>query len=317
MRAAARGALVAIGLMLIGIMPVWADVQILNLRLPLLIEKTEVAVPRVVKGPVQKASLDKDNFVTFGDCFIDKVVGGFSAEGESIKPNTWIGYAATLPRISIFTKLQAPGQCGSDNAVNIFFNGRDRWRNAICETQGWFTSSVLVVDSYLNRLAYSWLAYERNICRANPCTLRTDDCLGRGFGLPSRRFSLFCCGLRLALGSIGTLSSGIGGLLGSLSLSSNWVIDLYHFMNLPADSPKREGYKTDRDPFSKLFSAILALFFFAIGNALILYGLNKSREIGGWAALIVFCGFPFFLFASIFLIGGVFNWAGGLRSWGL
>jgi hypothetical protein len=102
------------------------------------------------------------------------------------------------------------------------------------------------------------------------------------------RFGLFSHALRLALGGFGTLGGSISGFLGSLSLQPsgislqpNWLIDLYHFMNLPTNGGERESDKDNRDPFSKLLSAILALFFFAIGNAFIFYGVNKSREIGG------------------------------------
>ena len=63
-----------------------------------------------------------------------------------------------------------------------------------------------------------------------------------------------------------------------------------------------------RYPFSTFLSAIFALLFFTVGNAFILYGLNKGREIGGRAAMIVFIGLPFFFIASWFFLEGILGW---------
>ena len=314
---AARCALIAIGLLLVGVMADCANIEVLNFRLPLLIKIAKIAVPGAIKRSVQEASFHKYELVPLGDLLIYKVIGGFEIEIESIESNSWVGDATALPCICILTKLQTPGQLGCDDAISVFREGRAVWRSIPYETQRRFTSRVLVQNSYLNRLADGGLTSESGICWPNPGALRTDNCLGCGFSLPDGRLGLFCHSLSLALGSIGSLSSGIGGLLGSLSLLSDRFINLYHFVNLPADGGKRESYKNDGDPFPTSFSAILALLFFAIGNAFIFYGVYKSDKIGGWGALVVFCGFPFILLASIFLISGVLNWAGGLSAWGL
>lgn len=42
-----------------------------------------------------------------------------------------------------------------------------------------------------------------------------------------------------------------------------------------------------RCPFATLGCDIFGLLLFAIGLALCFYGVNKSREIGGWAVFII------------------------------
>ena len=64
------------------------------------------------------------------------------------------------------------------------------------------------------------------------------------------------------------------------------------------------------DLFSKGLSAILALLFGTVGAALCSYGVDKTREIGGWIAWCAIVATPFFIgAASFFLFQGVLGWS--------
>jgi len=74
--------------------------------------------------------------------------------------------------------------------------------------------------------------------------------------------------------------------------------------------------KNQRQVLSKTLSAILAFFFGAISLTLTAYGVYQSREISGWAALMVIAGDPFFWAAPVLFLDGMLGW-GGLGTWGL
>ena len=80
-------------------------------------------------------------------------------------------------------------------------------------------------------------------------------------------------------------------------------------MDLPAYRDQGEANQNDGNPFSQFFSAVLALLFGAIGVSFCLYGVYKSREIGGWAVWIVLLGWLFFAPASYFFLAGVLGWS--------
>jgi hypothetical protein len=77
---------------------------------------------------------------------------------------------------------------------------------------------------------------------------------------------------------------------------------------LPAhgtESARDKRYCYNLSPF---FSAILALFFAAVGGTLCLYSFNKSREVGGWAVFIWIISVPFFGIALGITFEGIFGW---------
>jgi len=83
-----------------------------------------------------------------------------------------------------------------------------------------------------------------------------------------------------------------------------------HFAELPSKDKQGRGHQTDGYPVSKFLAGILTLFFLSIGAALFLYGVNKSREIGGWAFWIVAGGIvPFW--------GGLWIFFARILGWDL
>ena len=102
--------------------------------------------------------------------------------------------------------------------------------------------------------------------------------------------------------SSGLSFSGVGSIL-------DWSVNFNHLGDLPVDARGRGHEKSDRNPISKFFAAILALFFGSISVALLHYGVYQSRKIGGWAFCFVAASWPFCLVCSWFLLHGVFGWA--------
>ena len=126
-------------------------------------------------------------------------------------------------------------------------------------------------------------------------------------------------GLRQQVWPLGGHES-FGAFSSSISLALNRTVGSSHFVQLTAKNPSlientgRSSHDEDKCKiFPKTLSAILAAFLFAIGLSLPAYGVYKSREIGGWAALIVVAGFPPFLSGVFFLLNGVFGWGGEIR----
>jgi hypothetical protein len=63
-----------------------------------------------------------------------------------------------------------------------------------------------------------------------------------------------------------------------------------HFLDLPPDGIKSRSDQQNGYPVSGILTAILADFLAAIGAAFCMYGVNKSRDIGGWAVWIILLG---------------------------
>ncbi len=87
---------------------------------------------------------------------------------------------------------------------------------------------------------------------------------------------------------------------GGVRLPLNFRVNLLHFADLITDRPigfpqgdKRYAKDEDSKVIPKYLAIILSFFFFAVGNALILYGVYKSREIGGWAVWWILAGWSF------------------------
>lgn len=294
----ARAVLAAIGL-LVGVMAAGADIEILGFRLPLLVKKAEIAVPRQVKASINETASDNNSGVAFYHFLGHKIIFRFEIQDVPTTAETaWngINHTSALPFFSIFTGVQIVRQCLIQSPIGLFLSSRGKWIGERLKEKSWRPTGILVLQRYLNRLSNGRFYVERRILWADPRALRFHVSAGGDF-------CLFRHGDRLCFGRV--------------SLIFNRLVDLDHFMNLPAHGPEGHGDQNYRDPFSKFLSAIFALFLFAIGNALFFYGIDKSREIGGWAVWIVFAGFPFILAASIFLFSGVLGWDGGLSAWGL
>ena len=97
-----------------------ADIQILNLRLPLLVEITKVAVSWDVKAAIQEATLEEDNFVRFCDRLIDQIVLSFYVEAICTEPSSRIDDAASLPKFGAFTGIHISRELLGDCTIRIF-----------------------------------------------------------------------------------------------------------------------------------------------------------------------------------------------------
>lgn len=96
--------------------------------------------------------------------------------------------------------------------------------------------------------------------------------------------------------------------LGSIGLIFDWFVDLNHLVHLPGYSYQSAENQKYRNVFTKSLFLILALIFGAIGYTFISKGVDKSREIGGWAFWVVVAALPFQFVALYFLFAGVFGW---------
>ncbi len=306
-----RAAWAALGL-LVGVMPSWADAEILNLRLPLFVKETKIAVMGHTNATVCKAPSQNGESVSFCHGLIHKIILGFNVEviTASESPTDWIDDTSAAPFFHLSTSIKVIRKSFFYSAVGLFFYRCREQIRKITESERRFSASILILNRNLDGLTDSRFRPKSSICGSNPRSLRADNCLGGRFGLFGHSFSLF-------LGGDSGLAGSLGRFLSRISLQFYRSIDLNHFMDLPAHGNEGHGNQDNGSPFTKFLSAILALFLFAVGNAFLLYGVDKSREIGGWAVWIVFAGFPFFLAASIFFFNGVLGWDGGLSAWGL
>jgi hypothetical protein len=92
-----------------------------------------------------------------------------------------------------------------------------------------------------------------------------------------------------------------GGGLSGLSLFSDWLIYLGHFVYLSENPNNGQRQENDGNDFSELPPTIFALFFGTIGVTLCGYGVYQSRKIEGWSALYALAGWRAFWMASYFI----------------
>jgi hypothetical protein len=284
---------------LISVVPGAANVEILWLRVPMFVEVAKMAVSRQIESPIQKTSLYHHKLISISEILINKVIKGLSIEIVIPKASRWIDYTATLPFISGLTGIHRIEKPSVNGPIGIFLRSDQECVDRISEPESWFATSVLIFDRNFDRLSNSRFGRDTGVVGANPCALSFDQ-----------RF----------IGIFGLLSRCIRSDFGSIGLISYWPVGHSHFIQLTAENISlienagRSGHDKDkRKVFPKTPSAIIAAFFFAIGLSLPAYGVYKSREIGGWAALIVAVGFPPFFAGVFFLLSGVLGLGGGIR----
>jgi hypothetical protein len=115
---------------------------------------------------------------------------------------------------------------------------------------------------------------------------------------------------------IGSSFGELNRVVRRYSLIFDWAVNPSHFFQLTMKydglnngSSERTTQKNYGRPFSKAFSAILAIALFTIGIGLSGLAVYKSPNIGGWAGLIVLASLPFFIGAMLFLFFGIV-WSG-------
>jgi hypothetical protein len=242
-----------------------------------------------------KNELSGDQIVRNDDLIRFRPLACIKVNLVRLKPCSRIDHLESVRQIGVIDAQAGLGE--SDNlfcssAVVPFFCRISFSADGRVKVYSGFSAGVLILHNAFDRFVFLNLIYSRGQW-PYPCTACGDDFF-------SRCLSLFGRGCSLLFG-------GCGSFLSGNSLQADRLIDLNHFVDLPADSTKGAGNQSYRDPISKFLSTILALLFFTVGCALTFYGVNKSREIGGWAAWIVFAGFLFIIAASIFLLSGAWG----------
>jgi hypothetical protein len=296
------GALLIAGFWLIGTSPVGAVVKGLNLASLGVEEEAKIGVSRDIEGFVDEASLSNEGFFSFDKGLIHKLILGRETHRPAFRiPNR---RENNLPRSEIgrFAAAFEKGlNFGRANIVAFFLRSHCKDITRVNKVERGLSAAICVLHQYTKGLSDFGSGFNLRNCWPYPGALSLNNGPFRIFNLPRSDFGLFRRG-------VGSAGSSFGGLISSEGLIPYRLIDFYHFVNLIADRDKGEPDKSYRYPFSKSFSAVLALLFSAIGAAFTLYSVNKGCEIGGWAARLVFLELPFFAVAFWLLFEGVFGW---------
>ena len=266
-----------------------ANIEAGYLRSSLLVVKAERCVFRLSECPVHKTPLKNDNFIPFEHRIGDKVGGCLNRVIIGASPDAtrrWENDTSALPigRVPAGTQVLLDGLIRNlitcDDHANRFSVGM--------ETNPRFMSAIFISKDDFNGLPDSQFRCNRRGSRPYPRPLRLDQC-------PLRTFRL--------------LNRGFGAHFGRVRLILDRSVCLDHFADLPPDGNHSESEQNDGKPFPKPLSAILALIFISSGAALCRYGVDQSREIGGWAVWFIVGGGICFAFSSYVFFSGVLGWA--------
>jgi hypothetical protein len=254
-----RAAWAAIVFALVGVMPSWANVEILNLRLPLFVKETKIAVMGRVDATVYKAPSQKREGVALCHRLTHKVVLGFNIEAvaASESPIDWIDDTSALPFFYPLTSIEEIRKSFFYSAVSLLLHRRGEQISEITECEGRFSAGILILNRNLDWLPDSRFYSKYSILRSYPCTLRTDNRLGRCLSLFGHRLGLSFSGLSLTTSGFGRFLGGVSLQFCSVGLQFDGTVDLNHFVHLPAYCAERESDQNDCHPLSKFLSAII------------------------------------------------------------
>jgi hypothetical protein len=312
-------------LCLIGVMPNEADIEVRWLGLLAhAVKIAEIAMPHDIEAFVQKASLKDQRLFPVDHVLIDNALRCVEtqiilAESGRRKNNL----TGQLGRFGL-----APGQEIKDSFCGfpavIFFISLGKTVEGMDKINSGFPSGICIFYQDVDGLSDLNSVSNAGVTRADPCprccnhTLTADlSGFAHAVGLLVARLGLFSCGGRLLGGDFGQITIGFDKFIGLRGSAFHFIELLAENVSLIENASGRSDDKYQRQIFSKSLAAILATFFIAIGLALLTYGVYQSREIGGWAALIVIFSIPFFFAGTVFLLSGVLRWDGGLSSgWG-
>ena len=108
---------------------------------------------------------------------------------------------------------------------------------------------------------------------------------------------------------------GLGGRFSGSGSCNRYLRGSFHLAQLSIENPRlnqggagSDKDNEDRQPLSKFSSAVLACALLAVSAILTRYGVYKSGDLGGRAALIVMAGFPLLAIALWLLLFGVLGW---------
>ena len=315
--------LAILALCLIGVMADCTDIEIGWLSRIGLVKETEVSVANYFETRIQKTSLHEKGLLSVNEVLVNfsglnlRVVS-ISTEAGGRKDNLpggdrWGRFLASLKKFEdSFDGFSASFILGS------FSEPIDDLNKIV----GWFLPCIGVLNINSKFFPGLYSAIETCIAWADPRALGGNHIVMGNLGVLAHGCSFFIRSLGLFGNSAGLLTGDFGKFgigsdeFGGLFRSSvHFVALLGENMSLVKDPGGRRDNKNEGQPLSKGLSAILALFLCSISLSLTTYGVYQSRKIGGWAALIVVAGVPFFWAGTVFFLSGVLGWSGGLNGW--
>jgi hypothetical protein len=292
----------------IGVIAREADIQMSNVCLFGIIEETKSTMASDATSLIDEASLNNEGFVSRDDAIVDQFFIHLDAKLRGTESRCWENDARQNAggRVAAFSQVFSLFSGGS--AIPFFGCARNEGSRIKDKGQGRLFPGILIFNDELVLLASGRLAFKLSVARADPSSLRLDHGLVRAIGLFGGNVSLFSRYFGLSSCRVSGAFCGIRGCFSGFGLCFDRFVNLDHLVDLITDGSKSHSYQDYRYPFSKLLSAILALFFFPVGAAFALYGVNESRKIGGWAAFLVFLELPFFAVALWVFFEGVLGW---------
>ena len=260
MIAPALGAL-AIVRVLVGIVPDTTKAKILDHGCPGKVESTICCVPDLPITFIQETPKYNDYLVSTKEFFIHRnisignIILIFTGASSGKRTHCWnylIIYTETsiMRRSYVFACL--PADCPVVVCIREYSDIDTHW--------SWLPTRIVILNFCMNRFVLGEVDFPSTY--ANPCPMVRDDIVMRDLGLLGNR-----------------------------------PINLPHFFNLVTDgsirlvkSNKGKYENCNSNIISDSLSGVFVTFFAAIGCALIMYGVNKSREVAGWSITFIILG---------------------------